>query len=189
MFLLQSLPGCEPAGYEGWLRDRGLEPFDRQDRVVRGGEPLAEPLGPARERNLEVERVTRATADEWSDFIQRVYGLDTGPWLPRLIERPGWHQYVAREDGDLVAARGMFIGPEGLAWWGMDAPVPGVMSPDYEPDDALCEFMVRDGLAHGARGFLADIEAPADDLGTPAYETFGRLGFTRPYTRTHWTVR
>jgi hypothetical protein len=33
MFLLQSLPHCQPGEYERWLRDRGLEPFDTQDRI------------------------------------------------------------------------------------------------------------------------------------------------------------
>jgi hypothetical protein len=40
MFLLQSLPHCQPAEYESWLRGFGLEPFDAQDRVVRDGSPL-----------------------------------------------------------------------------------------------------------------------------------------------------
>src|SRR4051794_18696872 len=35
MFLLQSQPHCRPAEYERWLRERGLEPFDAQDRIVR----------------------------------------------------------------------------------------------------------------------------------------------------------
>jgi hypothetical protein len=185
MFLLQSLPGCEPADYEGWLRERGLRPFDVQDRIVRGGEPLA-PL-PAPERELVVERVTRATAEEWSEFLQRVYRLDTGRWLHELYDRPGWSQYVAREDGAIVGARGAYLGPEGTAWWGMDGPVPGVMWDDYEPDAALSAFMVRDGLARGARAFVADIEAPSPAQDTPAYATFSRLGFRRPYARTHWT--
>ena len=43
MFLLQSLSHCQPAEYEGWLRARGLQPFDTQDRVLRGGEPIAGP--------------------------------------------------------------------------------------------------------------------------------------------------
>src|SRR5438094_125841 len=56
MFLLQSLPHCQPAEYEGWLRKRGLEPFDAQDRVVRGGE-LA-PVGALNTaRDLRVQRV------------------------------------------------------------------------------------------------------------------------------------
>ena len=181
-FLLQSLPHCQPARYEDWLLERGLTAFDRQDRVVRGGEPVS--ALPA--DGLVVERVERESADEWSEFLQRIYRLDTGPWLPELIERPGWHQYVAREDGRIVAARGMYIGADGTAWWGMDGPVPGVMTGVYEHDAALCAFMVEDGLARGAGGFIADIEAPSDDMDTPAYEYFGRLGFRRPYVRTHY---
>jgi hypothetical protein len=180
MFLLQSMPHCRPAEYEGWLRDRGFEPFDAQDRVYRDGRHAEAPLfGP-------VERVTRETAGEWAEFLQRVYRLDTGPWLELLIDRPGWHEYVYRDGGEIVAARGMFIGPDGMAWLGMDGPVSGVMTDEYEPDAAICEFMVADGLAHGARSFLADIELHSPELDTPAYRYFGELGFTRPYVRTHW---
>jgi hypothetical protein len=186
MFLLQSLPHCEPAGYEDWLRERGLEPFDAQDRIVRGGEPAgaAPDLGG---REFEVEQVVPATTDEWSEFLQRVYRLDTGPWTPRLIGRPGWHQFIAREDGEIVAARGMYIGPGGMAWLGMDGPVPGITTDDYEPDAAICAAIVEHGLAHGARGFITDIEAPSEAMDTPAYDHFATLGFTRPYVRTHWT--
>jgi len=45
-----------------------------------------------------------------------------------------------------------------------------------------------DGLIAGARRFIADIEAPSEAMDTPAYEHFGRLGFTRPYVRTHWAL-
>jgi hypothetical protein len=187
MWLVQSLPHCQPDEYEDWLRARGMEVFDAQDRIVRGGEPLS--TGPADSggRELALERVGRETVDEWAEFLQRVYRLDTGPWLPALTERPGWHQFVAREDGEIVAARCMYLGADGLAWLGMDGPVPGVMTGDHEPDAALCEFIVEYGLAHGARGFLADIEAPSEQMDTAPYEYFGRLGFSRPYVRKHWT--
>jgi len=180
MFLVQSLPQCRPADYESLLRERGLEPFDAQDRVIRDGSPVV----PIR-AEVEVERVTGKSACEWSDFLQRVYGLDTGPWLPCLIDRPGWHQYVARDAGEIVAARGMYIGPDGTAWLGMDGPVPGLWTEDYEPDAALCAFMVEDGLERGARGFVTDIEARSDAMDTPAYASFSELGFRRPYVRAH----
>jgi len=188
MFLLQSLPHCRPARYETWLRERGLEPFDAQDRVVRGGRPL-DAAAPTSGREIAVEPVSRESADEWVAFMERVYRLDSGPWLPELIGRAGWHQYVLREGGELVGARGMYIGPDGTAWLGMDGPVPGVMTEDYEPDAALCAFIVADGLARGARSFIADIELPSPEQATPAYKSFGRLGFSRPYVRTHWTRR
>jgi hypothetical protein len=187
MFLLQSLPQCRPEAYEGWLRERRLEPFDAQDRIVRDGSPLAENSA-FTGRELAVERVDHESADEWAEFLQRVYRLETGRWLQALIGRPSWFQYVAREEGEIVGARGMHIGPEGTAWLGMDGPVPGVMSDDYEPDAALCARAVADGLVAGARRFIADIEAPSEAMDTPAYEHFGRLGFSRPYVRTHWAV-
>jgi hypothetical protein len=186
MFLLQSLPHCRPAEYEGWLRERGLNAFDAQDRVIRGGGPLGPAATGSSDRELVVERVGPETQDEWADFLQRVYRLDTGPWLQELIGRAGWHQYVAREGGEIVGARGMHIGPDGIAWWGMDGPVPGVMTEDSEPDAAICAFMVEDGIAHGARGFIADIEAPSPSMDTPAYGYFARIGFRRPYARTHY---
>src|SRR2546426_5737128 len=188
MFLLQSLPHCRPARYESWLCERGLEPFDAQDRVVRGGSPV-DAAAPTSGRELAVERVSRESADEWVAFMERVYRLDTGPWLPELIGRAGWDQYVVREAGELVGARAMYIGSDGAAWLGMDGPVPGVTTDDYEPDAALCAFIVEDGLARGARSFIADIELPSPEQATPPYENFGRLGFTRPYVRTHWKRR
>jgi hypothetical protein len=186
MFLLQSLPHCRPALYESWLRGRGLEPFDVQDRVVRDGRPLASSASWLQGRELVVERVDRESRDEWADFLRRVYRLDTGPWLQALVGRPGWHQYVACEGGEIVAARGMYIGADGAAWLGMDGPVPGLMTQDYAPDAALCAFIVEDGLARGATGFITDIEAASATLTTPSYEYFARLGFRRPYARTHY---
>ena len=103
-----------------------------------------------------------------------------------LHGRTRWHQYVVREDGRLVGARGMYIARDGTAWLGMDGPVPGVHAEDYEPDALVCAAMVADGLARGAQRFIADIEAPSDTQDTPAYRYFGRLGFSLPYVRTHY---
>lgn len=186
MCLVQSMPHCAPAAYTEWLRERGLEPFDRQDRIVRA-ECAATAAGLVRsERQLTVERVRPETANEWSQFLQRIYRLDTGPWLPLLIDRPGWHQYIAREHGEIVAARGMYVGRDGIAWLGMDGPVPGIMTQDFEPDAAICARIVADGPGLRASTMITDIEQPSAGLDTPSYAYFGALGFSRPYTRTHW---
>jgi hypothetical protein len=182
MFLLQSLPHCQPPQYEQWLCSSGLAAFDTQDRIVRGHQPLVEPA----QVDLAVEPVTAETADEWAEFLQRVYRLDTGRWLQALIGRAGWHQYVARRDQQIVAARAMHIGQDRIAWLGMDGPVPGLTTNDYAPDAAICAAIVTAGLALGARTFIADIEVPAQTMDTPAYEHFARLGFSRPYVRTHY---
>ena len=188
MFLLQSLPHCRPAAYEEWLRARGLEPFDAQDRIVRGAAP-----SPARHSRDD----RRARGRRGRPRHRRGVGRGSSrpstastpaPGCTRLIGRPGWHQYFARDAGEIVAARGMWIGHDGTAWLGMDGPVPGIMTDDYVPDAAICARIVADGLARGARRFIADIEAPSPAMDTPAYANFARLGFRRPYVRTHWTT-
>jgi hypothetical protein len=189
MFLIASQPHCQPPEFEQWLRQRGFDAFDVHDRVVRGAAPLrAGDRLETNPRGLEVEVVTAATQDEWADFIQRTYRLDTDQWLQGLIGRPRWRQYVVRERGAIVAARGTYLTPERVMWSGMDGPVPGLPTDYFEPDARLWEAIVADGLAAGARMFIADIEAPSPSLDTPAYDYFARLGFTRPYARTHWRL-
>ena len=158
------------------------------DLVLRGGERYAGMPPAASDDRLEVEPVQAGTADEWAEFLQRVYRLDTGDWLQRLVGRRGWHPYLARKESEIVAARTLYVGANGLAWLGMDCPVPGLGTDDYAPDAAICARIVQDGLRLGARGFLADIEAPSRAMDTPAYECFRALGFSRPYVRTHWAV-
>src|SRR6478736_8085708 len=68
MCLVQSMPHCAPPSYADWLRERGLEPFDQQDRIVRvEGAATADPV--RSEREFAVERVRPETADEWSRFL------------------------------------------------------------------------------------------------------------------------
>ena len=137
-----------------------------------------------------MERVTEASAAEWVEFMERVYSLDTGPWLPRLIGRPGWHQYVVREAGEIVAARGMHIGSDGIAWLGMDGPVPGVTTKRLRARRGPLRIhrLRRSRSAARARSSPTSRRRQTNRR-RPPIESFGQLGFTRPYVRTHWTRR
>ncbi|MEW5988866.1 MAG: hypothetical protein AB1791_19760, partial [Chloroflexota bacterium] len=115
------------------------------------------------------------------------YGLPTTPWLLALVERPGWHHYLLRRGRAIAAVRSMYVHHDGMAWLGIDAPVPGIMAPSYDLDRQLCQAMVRDGLGLGVRYFAADIEAPTPAMNTPAYHHFEALGFKRPYFRSHYS--
>jgi hypothetical protein len=83
--------------------------------------------------------------------------------------------------------RSLFIGTDGMAWSGIDAPVPGIMAPSFDLDAALGEAMVRDGIAAGAKLFVADIEAPRAERDGPAYRNSARLGFKLAYFRSHYS--
>jgi hypothetical protein len=184
-FMLVSQPHCRPAEYDAWLVEEGLRAGGAWDRVVRDGAALvAATVDPDRE--IDVRPVGEGDAGLWSGYLADVYGVDARPWLAGLHGRPGWHHYLASEGGRLVGARSFHLPAGGeYAWLGVDGPVPGVMTADHTPDARICARIVADGLALGARGFVADIEAPSAAMDTPAYGIFAGLGFRRPYTRTH----
>jgi hypothetical protein len=71
---------------------------------------------------------------------------------------------------------------------GVDAPVPGVMTPDCWPDFAIWNRAIPDLLQEGAVLFVADIELPDKEKNSATYSGFAQLGFRIPYTRYHYRL-
>jgi hypothetical protein len=184
-FAIYSTPFCEPSQLAAWLAARGLRVVGGWERIYRDNRALEGRAG-GRPAEAQIERVTKGTAAEWAAYIDASYGLPTTPWLLALVGRPGWHHYLLRVNGQISAVRSMYLHSDGMAWMGIDAPVPGIMAPSYAVDAQLCQAIIRDGLELGARYFVADIEAPTAKMDTPAYRNFEALGFQRPYFRSHY---
>ena len=178
-------PHTEPSRLRCWFEARGLQQQSGWERIFRDSAPPPdEPLFPA--DGISVEEVTEATAAEWASFIDAQYRLPTSPWLKALVGRKGWRHYMLKRDGGVAAVRSLFIS-EGAAWSGIDAPVPGIMAPSFDLDAVLGERLVRDGIAAGAKLFVADIEAPRPERDGPAYRNYARLGFRIAYFRSHYS--
>jgi hypothetical protein len=175
-------PNRRPASLAQWFSARGLSAKGSWDRIYRAGSHAAS-FQAGNAKDFVVEAVTPATAARWAGFIDATYGLPNSPWLVQLVGRPGWHHYLLSRSGKDVCARSMFINADGAAWFCIDAPVPGVMGPCFDDDARLCEEMVNDGQKRGATLFVADIEMPAADKSTPAYQNFAALGFKQAFLR------
>lgn len=185
-FTFYHIPHCQPSSVPKWFKSRNLQRRGGWDRIYRGSHALTDTALKI-EQEFVVEKITRANAAAWAAYIDAIYGLPTAPWLLALVERAGWHHYLLRRGTQIVAVRSMFIDSGDMAWLGIDAPVPGIMAPSFGLDDQLCQVIVRDGLEAGAKYFVADIEAPDMAMNTPAYHHFERLGFRRPYFRSHFS--
>lgn len=186
-FTFYHMPHAQPSELVAWFQSRGLKAQGGWERIYRHNRPfnpgdLMPSIG-----GMRVEKVTLATAPEWAGYLDAMYGLPTAPWLLALVERPGWHHYMLRLGQQIMAVRSMYINQDGWAWFGIEAPVPGIMAPSFDLDRQLCQKMVQDGLHLGANHFIADIEAPTPAMNTPAYHHFAALGFKRPYFRTHYS--
>lgn len=186
-FLVHLVPGAQPEALGEWLAERGLQVRSGWDRLLRDGQPQPLDNGdPPLDPDATMERVTPATTEEWAGFVDRLYGLPTGPWLAALVDRPGWFHFVLRRGGEVAAARSMYVHHDGMAWLGIEAPVPGIMTASAADDLELSAALVKAGLAAGADAFVTDIEKPSPDGQGEAYEGFARLGFERLYLRQSW---
>jgi hypothetical protein len=173
-------PSASPAELPGMLEARGFTARGAWERIYR---PASAPPIPAADAHGTVELVDGDTAGEWAAFLVSVYGMPVGPWLLSFAVRVGWTHAMLRREGRVVAVRSMFTNPDGWAWLGVEAPVPGLMGPTYADDLALDAALVRHGLGNGATDFVADIEAPSPDRDTPAYANWAGLGFGCVYAR------
>jgi len=88
----------------------------------------------------------------------------------------------------IIGCRSFFMTSHKTIFSGVDAPVPGVMTPDCRPDFAIWKRAIRDGLKEGALLFVADIELPDKEKNKDAYSGFKALGFHIPYTRYHYRL-
>jgi hypothetical protein len=184
-FYIHLTPHSQPLELAQWLLSRNLRVKSGWDRIYRADLPFV-PVKSQLDNDFIVDRITRETAFEWAEYISKMYGLPTTPWLMSLVGRRGWYQYVLRKNSIIHAARSMYIHTDGTAWLGIDAPVPGIMAPSFDLDFQLCQAIVEDGTQFGARQFLADIEAPSTNLDTPAYHYFDLLNFNKLYLRRNY---
>jgi hypothetical protein len=183
---LHHIPHTQPPQLADWLTARGLRIVSGWDRIYRDNKPLADktamPVG------TRVEKVTAATMEEWATFLVTMYRLEPAkPLLFPLMGRRDWHHYALLEGESIVAARSMYIHSDGIAWWGIEAPVPGLMTPRFDWDYHLCREIVKDGLRLGAKYFVADIEKPDAEMKHEGYRNFAAMGFKKAYFRSNYS--
>ncbi len=132
-------------------------------------------------RNIHVRLVDDSTVNAWQDFILNLYHYPAKDWLPAFITS-NWYNFIAIENNSIVACRSVYINGE-IAWSGVEAPVPVVMTNDLEPDYILWKHIQQFCLERNVKLIAADIESPSPGRNTPIYTSFAELGFTVAYPR------
>lgn len=133
-------------------------------------------------RNIHVEKITSANAAAWEKFIIDCYHYPVKDWLLNFIT-DGWHHFAAYENGNMIACRSIYTGTNNMAWSGVEAPVPVVMTNDLEPDRILWKHIQQFCYEKNVTLLVADIEVPHADRDAPVYHSFRDLGFEVKYLR------
>lgn len=165
------------------LEAKGLVPVGNWERIYRDDKPLDKTLNTL-QQGWQIAKVDSTTADAWASFVSGTYQMPvTKEWLFNFAVREGWHHYMLMDTTGIVAVRSIFIGRDNMAFWGVEAPIPGLMTNNFQMDFALSHHIVQEGLQMGVKGFTGDIEMVSDTGDTPAYTNFKALGFSIPYRR------
>lgn len=174
----------KPVNADSLLVQNGFYLAGSWERIVRDNKPL-EDNGTD---SIEVQLVDSVLKEDWLQFLINTYGFDFYEWPRAFALREGWSHYVALKNKKIIACRSFFMTSQKTVFSGVDAPVPGAMTSDCEPDFAIWKKAIHDLLQKGAALFVADIEKPDREKNKAAYEGFSRLGFYIPYTRYHYRL-
>jgi hypothetical protein len=134
-------------------------------------------------RAISVKKVTAEDADAWEKFIIDLYHYPVAGWLRSFWGKKGWEHFLAYENDKIIAARSVFLGSDKIAWSGVEAPVPVVMTNDLEPDRIIWKHIQQHCLHNDIEYLAADIEFPSPGRNTEVYKSFGQLGFIVTYLR------
>lgn len=184
-YLVHYSSPMKPVNTDSLLKENGFYLAGSWERIVRGNEPLK---AVASSGDIVVKQVDESLKEKWVKFLIDTYGFDFYTWPRAFAMRKGWKHYVAFRNNKIVACRSFFMTPQKTVFSGVDAPVPGVMTADCEPDFEIWDRAITDGLKDGARLFVADIERPDQEKNKAAYDGFRQLGFDIPYTRFHYRL-
>lgn len=185
-FYIHWTPNCLPEDFESKMTAKGLSIISGWDRIVRTKSPfnLKENSGD----KYKITEVDKTNAEDWAEFIDNAYGLPTSPWLLSLVGREGWHHYILKEGSKIKAVRSAFI-KDKFAWLGVDAPVPGIMTNDFEPDYFLSAKITDECIKLGAEIISTVIEKPSAIQDTKAYYYWDKLGYKIAYYRKNYSIK
>lgn len=127
-------------------------------------------------RGIEVVAVDDDTEQPFAETVALGLGLpaSSAPVFARLPQRDGWHCYLALVDGNPAAAAAMLVDGK-LAQFGLAA----TLEPAHgsRAGLALLRRAIEDGIAVGARRFLADVGTGDEDGPLAARRDLRDAGF------------
>lgn len=185
-YLIHYSSPMQPVHADSLLKQNGFYLAGSWERIVRNNKPLNNSGNAA--DTIEVRQVDASLKESWVKFLIDTYHFDFYEWPRSFALRKGWKHYIALRNNKIIACRSFFMTNNKTMFSGVDAPVPGVMTPDCAPDFAIWRQAIADGLKEGVILFVADIELPDKEKNNAAYEGFKQLGFNIPYTRYHYRL-
>lgn len=140
---------------------------------------------PDPEHPLEVKRIGPDRAEEFASIAIPAFGWPTPlkRWVAALVGRPGWHHYMAFEDGLAVATGALHVN-NGIGWMGFAATDPGHRK--HGAQSSLIAQRLHDAVDLGCKQIVVETAQDRPEKPNPSFHNLLRFGFEVAYERPNY---
>lgn len=179
-FFVQLHPQARPESLKEMLEERGFRHHNNWVKLSRN----LDPPSPAK-TSLHVRSIDSREANDFARIVSPAFDWPgiMQPWLTRIIDRPGWHHYMAY-DGDKPVATGSFYIKNSHAWIDFAATLPECRGKGAQ--SALAERRIKDAAELGCRSLVVETAEQTPEHSAPSYRNMIKLGFEVAYVRPNY---
>lgn len=140
---------------------------------------------PDPDRALQVERIGPERAEEFAAICVPAFAWPTPlkRWVAALVGRPGWHHYLAYEDGLAVATGALHV-KDGIGWMGFAATDPGHRK--HGAQSSLIAKRLHDALDFDCKQIVVETAQESPEKPNPSFHNLQRFGFEVAYERPNY---
>jgi GNAT superfamily N-acetyltransferase len=179
-FGIQLSPIAQPPSLPDWLFARGLQRADNWAKVYRAA---AEPI--ERHTELRVEAIGRKSAADFARVACIAFEMPSTlqPLLENLVDRAGWHVYLAFDGDQPVACGALFVRGE-VGWLGVAGTLPAYRRRGGQ--GSIMARRIRDAARLGCRWVVTETGEDLPGRPNPSFHNMLRTGFTLAYQRPNY---
>ncbi len=180
-YAIQVCPTAQSPQFVQSLKDNEFVLFNHWTKLHR---PAHREI-PDPEHTLQVERIGADRADEFAAICVPSFGWPTPlkRWVAALVGRPGWHHYLAYEDGLAVATGALHV-KDGIGWMGFAATDPGHRK--HGAQSSLIARRLHDALDLSCKQIVVETAQDRPDKPNPSTHNLLRFGFEVAYERPNY---
>jgi GNAT superfamily N-acetyltransferase len=180
-YAVQVCPTAQSPEFVQNLKDHDFVLFNHWTKLSR---PAHRPI-PDPEHTLQVERIATDRADEFAAIAVPSFAwpMPAKRWIAALVGRPGWHHYLAYEDGLAVGTGAMHV-KDGVAWMGFAATDPGHRK--HGAQSSLIAKRLHDALDLGCKQIVVETALDRPEKPNPSLHNLVKFGFEVAYDRPNY---
>jgi len=182
-FFVQLHPLAQPESLPEKLINHGFSHYNNWVKLYREIEaPLPEPV------ELKIKEIGPDEGDTFAEIVATSFGWpDTiRPMITTAVGKPGWHFYMAFDDGVPIATGANFI--DGHYCW-IDFAATLVEHRGKGAQTALAVRRVEDARELGCKWLVVETAEQTTEKEAPSYRNMIRLGFKVAYMRPNYIMK